>query len=122
MRDWDCIEDHILPELLRRSEQWQKEYKEPRDLGPLGNFVSLYRKARKLKTALWDSRTPPEDWREDIPTMLYEIMSDAALMLVDLTEEDDAVHRRGDEDAGIDLPRKTRRITLPAMEVRDGDR
>lgn len=98
--DWKCIEEHILPELLRRAEQWQKEYPQERDLGPLGNFVSLYRKARKLKTALWDMRNPPEDWREDIPTMLYEIMSDAALMLVDLTEGDDNVHRLPTYDGG----------------------
>jgi hypothetical protein len=58
-----CIEVHLIPRLRSRMDQWEKEYKQERDLGQRGEFVGLYRKVRKLKTALWDSAEPPANWR-----------------------------------------------------------
>lgn len=78
-----CIEVHLLPRLLSRLDQWGKEYQQERDLGVRGEFVGLYRKVRKLKTALWDQESPPADWREDVETILYEVIGHALLMLHD---------------------------------------
>jgi hypothetical protein len=78
-----CIEVHLIPRLRSRMDQWEKEYKQERDLGQRGEFVGLYRKVRKLKTALWDSAEPPASWREDVETILYEVIGHAFLMLHD---------------------------------------
>lgn len=78
----------LMDELLGDFEQWGKEYKQPRDLGARGEFANLYRKARKLKTALWDSPTPPEDWREDVRTIVKEVAAHAFLLLVDLDNKE----------------------------------
>lgn len=78
-----CLEAHLLPRLDSRMDQWEKEYQQDRDLGQRGEFVGLYRKVRKLKTMLWDSKEVPTDWREDMETILYEVIGHAFLMLHD---------------------------------------
>lgn len=87
-------EDHkhittvLIPELLKRFNDWGREYRQPRDLGILGEFVGLYRKARKLKTLLWDRRDgdpPPEaaGWREGPRDIMMEVVAHGLLMLCD---------------------------------------
>jgi hypothetical protein len=81
------IETILWPELLTRFDQWEQEYQQERDLGLRGEFVGLYRKTRKLKTALWDRPTPPTGWREGLRTILFEVIAHAFLMLCDWDRE-----------------------------------
>lgn len=87
-------EDHkhittvLIPELLSNFSKWGREYRQPRDLGLLGEFAGLYRKARKLKTLLWDRHDgdpPPEaaGWREGPREIMMEVVAHGLLMLVD---------------------------------------
>lgn len=92
------ISEKLMPEIRQAFEVWAKEYQQERDLGKLGEFVSLYRKARKLKTLWWDkiplqrivteSRIGPDDkWREDQRTIAMEVVAHGLLMLTDLDKE-----------------------------------
>jgi hypothetical protein len=84
MDDLEYVMSVALPELEQRMAAWANEYRQERDLGARGEFVGLYRKARKLKTALWDSPIPPQGWREDLRTIAFEIAAHALLMTRDL--------------------------------------
>ncbi len=97
----------LMPELARSFEEWAKEYKQERDLGKRGEFVSLYRKVRKLKTLVWDrdhARTPLK-WREDERTIIKEVVAHGLLMLLDYdkeTHEFDKWMDSDDEDEPFD--------------------
>lgn len=82
VEDRKYIEETLIPELGFRMEEWAKEYQQPRDLGLRGEFVGLYRKARKLKTILWDGASDTK-WREGLRTILFEVVAHALLMLCD---------------------------------------
>lgn len=84
--DRQYVYDVLIPELLRLQRGWSREYRQPRDLGIKGEFVGLYRKVRKLKTALWDSDEPPTNWREGLRTIMFEVISHTLLMLCDWDE------------------------------------
>jgi hypothetical protein len=84
MDDLEYVMSVALPELEQRMHAWAKEYRQERDLGARGEFVGMYRKARKLKTALWDSPSPPQGWRESLRTIAFEIAAHALLMTRDL--------------------------------------
>lgn len=80
--DREYIESKLLPELEERMDGWAKEYQQPRDLGVRGEFVGLYRKVRKLKTAFWDG-VDVSTWREDQRMIMLEVIAHALLMLTD---------------------------------------
>lgn len=82
----EYINNVLFPELKARFEAWGREYKQERDLGVRGEFVGLYRKTRKLKTALWDSPEPPVGWREDLRTIALEVAAHALLMVHDMDQ------------------------------------
>jgi len=96
----------LMPELKRAFELWAKEYQQERDLGKLGEFASLYRKARKLKTLLWDKQeSAPNEWREDERTIIIEVIAHGLLMLTDLDKERGAFKKfleEVDEDEDIE--------------------
>jgi hypothetical protein len=92
------ISEKLMPEIRQAFEVWAREYQQERDLGKLGEFANLYRKARKLKTLWWDpiaTRRPntsstsayERDWREDDRTITLEIIAHGLLMLADLDKE-----------------------------------
>lgn len=78
----------LFPDLEANFRQWSKEYQQERDLGPVGEFVGLYRKARKLKTVFIDG-ADPAGWRESVRTIAMEVAAHALLLVKDLDEEDD---------------------------------
>lgn len=83
------IGEKLMPEIRQRFELWAKEYQQERDLGKLGEFANLYRKARKLKTLVWDETGPvqPNGWRETERIIVMEVAAHALLMLTDLDKE-----------------------------------
>lgn len=85
--DHEYITTKLLPEFVAKLNDWGKEYQQERDLGERGEFANLYRKARKLKTALWDMPVPPTDWREPVRTIALEIAAHAFLLLCDLDRQ-----------------------------------
>ena len=89
------ISESLMPEIKRAFEMWAKEYQQERDLGKLGEFASLYRKARKLKTLIWDEKGPaqPNGWRESERTIIIEVIAHGLLMLTDLDKERGAFAR-----------------------------
>jgi len=98
----------LMPELKRAFELWAKEYQQERDLGKLGEFANLYRKARKLKTLIWDDKGPtvdPNGWRETERTIIIEVIAHGFLMLTDLDKERGAFRKfleELDEDEDIE--------------------
>lgn len=84
-RERTYIEMVLVPEILEDFAAWSKEYQQPRDLGLLGEFASLYRKVRKLKTILWDG-ADPTFWRESLRTIVKEVVAHGLLMLCDVDE------------------------------------
>jgi hypothetical protein len=80
------IREVLIPEILEDFETWGREYQQERDLGLRGEFASLYRKARKLKTIIWDG-VNADDWREGTRTIVKEVVAHGLLMLVDLRPE-----------------------------------
>lgn len=80
------IAEELMREIRGDFERWAKEYQQPRDLGALGEFASLYRKIRKLKTLMWPGENSyvGQEWREDIRTIVKEVVSHGLLLLVDL--------------------------------------
>lgn len=79
----------LFPELEANFRQWSQEYQQERDLGSLGEFVGLYRKARKLKTIFID-KVDPSNWRESVRTIALEVAAHALLLVRDLDYEQDA--------------------------------
>jgi len=79
----------LMPEIRQAFKLWAKEYQQERDLGKLGEFANLYRKARKLKTLIWDKKgvAQPEGWRETERTIVMEVIAHGLLMLTDLDKE-----------------------------------
>lgn len=84
----------LMPEIKKAFELWAKEYKQPRDLGKRGEFASLYRKVRKLKTLIWDDHRTHGDWREDERTIIMEVIAHGFLMLMDHDQEQGDFARR----------------------------
>ncbi len=80
---------HLMGELREDFERYAKEYQQPRDLGALGEFANLYRKARKLKTLMWpgENQSPGVEWREDLRTIVKEVVSHGLLLLTDLDKQ-----------------------------------
>ena len=99
------IGESLMPEIKRAFEMWAKEYQQERDLGKLGEFANLYRKARKLKTLVWDEKGPaqPNGWRESERTIIIEVIAHGLLMLTDLDKERGAFTRFLQEQAEVDL-------------------
>jgi len=95
----DYLFRKIIPELMQRFDEWAVEYQQERDLGIRGEFVGLYRKARKLKTVLWDGHSAA-GWREGIRTMLFEVAAHALLMLYDLDHGDASANPAEPEESG----------------------
>jgi hypothetical protein len=83
MSDQDYIHIVLVDEFQALLDKWGEEYTQPRDLGLRGEFVGLYRKARKVKTIVWDG-VSDHTWREGLRVMLFEIIGHAFLMLVDV--------------------------------------
>lgn len=84
------IGSSLMPEIKRHFEAVAPEYQQERDLGKLGEFANLYRKARKLKTLVWDNRDTPgleARWREGERVILIEVIAHGLLMLTDLDKE-----------------------------------
>ena len=77
------IREVLIPELLEDFGNWSLEYQQERDLGLRGEFANLYRKARKLKSVLWDG-VDPTFWRESLRTIVKEVVGHGLLMLVDI--------------------------------------
>lgn len=82
----EYIRGTLIPEILEGFERWGAEYRQDRDLGALGEFVGLYRKARKLKTALWDG-VDASGWREDLRTIALEVVAHGLLLVHDLDKK-----------------------------------
>lgn len=76
----------LMPELEQMFREWSQEYKQERDLGKIGEFVGLYRKARKLKSVFIDG-VDPSGWREPIRTIAFEVAAHALLLVLDLDNE-----------------------------------
>lgn len=85
--DAQYVVEKLFPELEQNFRQWSQEYKQERDLGALGEFVGLYRKARKLKTIFID-KVNPSSWRESVRTIALEVAAHALLLVRDLDFED----------------------------------
>jgi hypothetical protein len=85
MSDQDYIHIVLIDEFRGLLDKWGEEYQQPRDLGMRGEFVGLYRKARKIKSIVWDGASDAT-WREGLRVMLFEIIGHAFLMLVDVDE------------------------------------
>jgi len=114
----DYIARKLMYELRADFDKWAKEYQQPRDLGALGEFVSLYRKARKLKTLMWpgENSHAEEKWREDQRTIVKEIVAHGLLLLLDLDREEGSYDKwtqqhgvdfdEDDEDLDDELPLK----------------
>lgn len=79
----EYINTVLIPEIQEDFEGWAKEYQQDRDLGERGEFASLYRKVRKLKTILWDGADATL-WREGTRTIVKEVVSHGLLLLCDL--------------------------------------
>lgn len=79
----DYIETVLIPEITEDFRGWATEYQQERDLGARGEFASLYRKARKLKTILWDG-VDATLWREGTRTIVKEVVGHGLLLLCDL--------------------------------------
>lgn len=100
--DLDYIRSVLLMEFQHRLANWNVEYTQPRDLGVRGEFVGLYRKARKLKSILWDGHDPSA-WREGTRTMLMEIAAHAFLAIRDIDlQEEQGQDQESDKEDGRD--------------------
>lgn len=112
----------LMRELRTDFERWAKEYQQERDLGALGEFANLYRKARKLKTLMWpgENAQPNEAWREDTRTIVKEVISHGLLLLVDLDKTSgifDKWEEDEDEEEDQDLKEsKERRARVAACQ------
>lgn len=97
--DREYVQDVLWPELNERWDQWQMEYgSQERDLGSRGEFVGLWRKVKKIKAQVWD-RVDGSLWREDLRTIIFEVVAHALLLLRDLDRELAAA-----KDSGEDRP------------------
>lgn len=86
-KEVDYILDKLLPEFREQFQKWNAEYTQPRDLGARGEFAGLYRKARKLKSVLWDG-VNADNWREGLRVIAMEIAAHAFLLVYDLDHEE----------------------------------
>lgn len=81
----------LFPDFLLNFCHDNKEYKEPRELGVIAEYVEMHRKLKKLKYPLLEGGDTSE-WREQPRKILLELISHAFLALVDL-----------DKASGIDV-------------------
>lgn len=84
--------------------QDNKEYREPRELGVIAEYVEMHRKLKKLKYPLLEGGDVSE-WRETPRKMLLELIAHAFLAIVDL-----------DKASGIDLDQATFGLTCTNQE------
>lgn len=84
--DAQYVVERLFPELEDSFRKWSQEYQQERDLGALGEFVGLYRKARKLKTVFMD-KVNPSNWRESVRTIALEVAAHALLLVRDLDKQ-----------------------------------
>lgn len=78
------VSSKLLMEFQTKMAAWNAEYADvERDLGIRASFAELWRKAKKIKAAVWDG-ADTTDWRESVRTILFEIIGHAFLMLYDL--------------------------------------
>jgi hypothetical protein len=95
MRDYQDVDrqyvvNKVLPEFKDRFLAWNEEYKhQPRMLGSKGEFANMFRKILKVKSLVWDG-VDGSGWRENLRTILFEIIAHAALMLYDLHMESES--------------------------------
>lgn len=81
------ITSKLLMEFQSKLVAWNEEYKDvERDLGLRASFAELWRKAKKIKAAVWDG-ADTSNWRESVRTILFEIIGHAFLMLYDIDHE-----------------------------------
>lgn len=121
--DAQYVVDTLFPELRDNFRQWSQEYQQERDLGALGEFVGMYRKARKLKTVFHD-KVDPSNWRESVRTIALEVAAHALLLVRDLDKEGTTCPRECSEmhtfEAGCLLAPKPEAPQY--MTVADGNR
>lgn len=84
--DAQYVVNVLFSDLEASFRKWSKEYQQPRDLGAVGEFVGLYRKARKLKTVFING-VDPANWRESVRTIAMEVAAHALLLVKDLDDE-----------------------------------
>ncbi len=85
----DHIVGRLIPEFRDVFLNWNTEYSsQERDLGIRAEFVNLWRKAKKVKAAVWDG-VDDTAWRESLRLVLLEIIGHAFLMLHDLDKAED---------------------------------
>lgn len=84
----EYITGPLLDEFRRLFLKWNAEYGNvERDLGMRASFAEVWRKTKKVKAIVWDG-VDDTTWREDLRTILFEIIGHAFLMLFDLDKED----------------------------------
>lgn len=81
--DAQYVIEQLFPELEASFRSWSQEYQQERDLGAIGEFVGLYRKARKLKT-VFINNVDPSGWRESVRVIALEVAAHALLLVRDL--------------------------------------
>ncbi len=94
--DAQYVVEKLFPELEQSFREWSQEYQQERDLGKLGEFVGLYRKARKLKTVFING-VDPRNWRESVRTIALEVAAHALLLVRDIDFEGDSCPRECSE-------------------------
>lgn len=94
--DAQYVVEKLFPELEDSFRKWSREYQQERDLGALGEFVGLYRKARKLKT-VFINKVDPSNWRESVRTITLEVAAHALLLVRDLDFEGSRCPRKCSE-------------------------
>lgn len=53
--DLEYVTGKLLPEFTEKFRAWNTEYSDiERDLGVIGTFTDFWRKAKKIKSAIWD--------------------------------------------------------------------
>lgn len=81
-----AVLNDLVPEFRAMFIKWNDEYStQERDLGAVGEFVNLWRKAKRVKAALMDG-ADTSTWREPLRTVLFEIICHAFLLLFDLSK------------------------------------
>lgn len=91
----DAITGPLLEEFRTLFLKWNAEYGNvERDLGVRASFCELWRKAKKIRAAIWED-ADTTGWRETPRTILLEIIGHAFLMLFDL---DRAAREAADAD------------------------
>lgn len=80
----EYVTSELLMEFQRRFVEWNREYStQKRDLGARAEFVNFWRKAKKVKAIVWEGDAESE-YREDLRTILFEVVAHCFLLLFDV--------------------------------------